>query len=446
MISPSSRATPLFLFVASSAAATLLLAPSGCHASSEGTGESSTSSVRQETVSDEIYSILGVEPPQYRFRVLKLMGLRFPLSRWSWKLHGRLLPLLHLFDGEKDRPQDVFVNLRVLWCKLLTSLDPKSPAYEGPKWDSGGGDSNASESTNTIVEYFTTYRMLPPYSIKWALWYLGLWRCFPRWMHANIELRTVYLQGAFDKILKESGNKRPESTTNVILDNQSNVCVIILGGGYDSRGAKLSTSGAIRRVYELDLPAVVGSKRRLLQRAGFHVLDNYSNRDNQNSNNDDRLHGVRLEGVDLNNDEEVDRVLDKLRDELVSSMAQIPHTWHIIVIAEAVLMYLDTGKAGRLLEGLANRFGGMEGNLHNSKFTKASFVFADRLIRPETTPTNSATIEMKSGNTCDGDKKHTTDSEECKVQKWLQDRGWELQEILFKPGATRHLGIATAGR
>jgi O-methyltransferase involved in polyketide biosynthesis len=386
MVASGGSATPLWLLLVSSTAATLLLAPSGCQANGG--------------ADDAIYARLGVKPPQNRFRVLKLLGREFPLSRWSWTLHGNLLPLLHLFDGERktDRPKDVFVNLRVLWCKLLSSLDPKSLAYEG---------------SNTSGENFTTYRLLPPYSIKWPLRYMGLWRFFPRWMHANIELRTVYLEGALQKVLGDHGNAEPKS----------NICVIILGGGYDSRGAKLSTRSDVQRVYELDLPIVVDSKRRMLQRAGVRLLDDDSNDSGARSS-------VCLEGVDLNDDVQVDRVLDKIRDELVSLLPQTSGEdprWHVVVISEAVLMYLDTSKAELILEGLANRF-----CANNNNFTDASFIFADRLIRRVAGASRS-------------NSRITDDSELVEVQKWLQERGWKLHELLFKPGATRNLGFATSG-
>eukprot|EP00532_Pseudo-nitzschia_australis_P012090 CAMPEP_0168213508 /NCGR_PEP_ID=MMETSP0140_2-20121125/4834_1 /TAXON_ID=44445 /ORGANISM="Pseudo-nitzschia australis, Strain 10249 10 AB" /LENGTH=373 /DNA_ID=CAMNT_0008140367 /DNA_START=210 /DNA_END=1331 /DNA_ORIENTATION=- len=369
------------------------------------------------------------------------------------------------------------VNLRVLWCKLLTSLDPNSPAYEGrPR----GGCNNSSNNEKNI---FATYQMLPPFSIKWPLRYLGLWRLFPRWMHANIELRTVYLQGALDTILLVKRNSEPESVVateepssedqhkstlsdggNSIADS---ICVIILGGGYDPRGANLSTSNGIRRVYELDLPVVIDSKRRLLHRAGFRVINDDDNDEgmdvpmDSDQEGDDR--GVRLEGVDLNDDTAVDQVLDKIQQELILFSDRSPdntvqydsisknsattstvttfkrrrNRWSIVVISEAVLMYLQPGKAERVLEGLADRFGGV-GGPNEVHFTGASFVFADRLIRSNLIKNESTIIEASS--TVANDTEGRGDSG---VREWLQKIGWELQELLFKPGATRHLGIAT---
>ncbi|MGK3745422.1 MAG: hypothetical protein ACI90V_012283, partial [Bacillariaceae sp.] len=40
--------------------------------------------------------------------------------------------------------------------------------------------------------------------------------------------------------------------------------------------------------------------------------------------------------------------------------------------------------------------------------------------------------------------KKSKDEEESDISQWLSTNGgWKLQEFLLKPGATRHLGIAT---
>lgn len=459
MVSLNSRATPFFLFFFSSTAVTLFLSPSSCHAAASNKIDND----------DDIYCHLGVRPPSHK-RVFKLMGIELPISRCAWKIHGRVLPMLHFFEGggsnsncskNKDgrRPPDVFVNLRVLWCKLLTSLDPDSPAYEGrPR-----GDCN--NNNNNEKNMFATYQMLPPCSIKWPLRYLGLWRLFPRWMHANIELRTVYLQGALDKVLAVKRHNEPESVAateepssqdqhkSSLSDGDNSIaesiCFIILGGGYDPRGAMLSTSNGIRRVYELDLPVVIDSKRRLLHRAGFRVINDDVDFPMDSDQEGDNC-GVRLEGIDLNDDASVDQVLDKIQQELilfsdknsattstVTTLKRRRKRWSIVVISEAVLMYLRPEKAERVLEGLADRFRGV-GGPNESHFTGASFVFADRLIRSDVTTTGSTIIRASSTVANDAEGRG-----DLGVREWLRKTGWELQELLFKPGATRHLGIAT---
>jgi hypothetical protein len=336
-------------------------------------------------------------------------------------------------------------------------------------------------------------------------------------MHANIELRTVYLQTALEKVLgskqqlynrMDGGGSSTSPGTNpassgkiVAVDDDPNpdsldsdnargddknksierICVIILGGGYDSRGAKLSTTSyeyssnsrsraraIVQRVYELDLPVVVDSKRRLLLRAGFGVVDEDrgvgSSSCNDGNSCDQRNHAstvdfdkdrdrrVRLEGVDLNDDAAVDRVLDKIRLELIaipgpnSYIAAAADTvptngknqWRVVLISEAVLMYLDPGKAERILEGVVERFRAGSCKENRACFNDASFVFADRLIRRNNTTAPTRTT-MTVPTTPD-----LIETEESEVRRWLRDRGWELDELLLKPGATRHLGIATA--
>ena len=474
-----------------------------------------------------IYHELGVKPPHNSTKVVEPgFGIKLPLARWSWMLHGRFLPLLHFF--ERGRPDDVFVNLRVLWCKLLISLDSTSLAYEGrnvvpPTRRSTGNhkNKNVCASGADDNQLYATYRMLPPYSIKWALRYLGLWRIFPRWMHANIELRIVYLQTALEKVFESKQHRQQQNnptdnhgntlslpdTTHTLgdriqdLDDRSDqlgsdaadrdgseyFCVIVLGGGYDPRGAKLSASSSkhsnVQRVYELDLPEVVDSKRRILLRAGFDVVDDCGDAsckdDNDcNQGNNGRKHGVRLEGVDLNDDAGVDRVLDKIRDELVAMSASPSYNilqdvdtsttsvatkdsfppdgkiqWRVVLISEALLLYLDPGKAERILEGVSERFRGKNCKDYNydCSFNGAIFVFADRLMRnnriktngappPQPPPTTTATTRRRMTLPTSPDE---IEKEKSEVEEWLRDRGWELNEVLLKPGATRHLGIAT---
>ena len=398
-----------------------------------------------------IYHELGVRLPHNATKVLKPgFGIEFPLARWSWKIHGKLLPLLHFF--EQGRPDDVFVNLRVLWCKLLISLDPRSVAYEGRMasrhriWQN---EKNACSDSNTCnndtgdnMYLYSIYRMLPPYSIKWALRYLGLWRLFPRWMHANIELRIVYLGTALEKVLASR-----QKDDDVSIDEER-ICVIILGGGYDPRGARLSAN--VERVYELDLPVVVDSKRRLLLRAGFDVIDNqndiHGGANDCDLVSDNRRKGVRLEGVDLNDDIAVDRVLDKIRQELISDASTLStgkSRWHVVLVSEAVLLYVDTGKAERILEGVSERFRAeICKNTQDTCFSGASFVFADRLLRRNTSKNGTAKTAAR-GRMSLPFSLDLIEIEESEVRRWLRENEWELNELLLKPGATRHLGIAT---
>jgi hypothetical protein len=490
----------------------------------------------------DIYERLGVQPPAHNTtRVLNIFGIiKLPISRWSWRIHGRILPILHFFDsydygstsssssssntnnGRSPRrqrrpprpPPDVFVNLRVLWCKLLSSLDPNSLAYEGRQLKDD--DEDEDEDTSLLL-YHATYRMLSPSPFKWSLRYLNLWKLFPRWMHANIELRTVYINNSLKKVITTNNasctntNNTSTSTSTTSsasednddddadFDNDNDICFIILGGGYDPRGAKLaataSASSSIsydnenrrrrRVVYELDLPVVVESKQWLLRRAGFNattIIDNddfdsndYDN-DNDNDSNNNNNNQVRLIPIDLNNDIAVDYALTKIRNELINSNSKLDGSrsrsrWHVVVISEAVLMYLKPGKADRIIKSIAERFGGCNNDDNDNGvddgddssddgcFVGASFVFADRLIRY----TNDNTIANTNNNNKDGTSsvgvgadaggkaepftntaKKSKNEEESDISQWLNNNGrWKLHEFLLKPGATRHLGIAT---
>ena len=64
--------------------------------------------------SADAYDILDVKRPS------RFLAKSKPLSRikrFTWKLHGWLIPLLHGFSA----PNEVCVNLRVLWNKALTT-------------------------------------------------------------------------------------------------------------------------------------------------------------------------------------------------------------------------------------------------------------------------------------------------------------------------------------
>ena len=179
---PSALSLSIFFFVASSTTITLC------------------SSISDPNDHDEIYDILNVQPPS---------PCLFPgLKRLSWKLHSRLLPLLHFGQGE-DCPPDVFVNLRVLWNKALSSLDTRS-------------------SANEKTFGYPTFHQLPVLS-RWILLKLIPVRLYPRWMHANIELRTVFLNKAVDKEISEVLGK----------GQVAGIELVILGGGYDTRGTRM---------------------------------------------------------------------------------------------------------------------------------------------------------------------------------------------------------------
>jgi O-methyltransferase involved in polyketide biosynthesis len=216
-------------------------------------------------------------------------------------------------------------------------------------------------------------------------------------MHANIELRTAHLHRALDKELQR-----------LRRENGTNIGVIVLGGGYDTRGIQLALQDRVDRVYELDLPAVVQSKRYMLERAiGTNRLSTLTENDR-----------FLLEAVDLNHEKAFDKVLDKI----LADLKQRQQAWYTIVISEALFLYLDPGVPGRILKRIGQKF-------QNEKGGGASFLFADKL-------------ELKEVEQADSTKTSTPIATETQMKNWLLQYGWKLQELKIKQGATRHLGIA----
>mmetsp|Transcript_18556 Transcript_18556/g.28052 ORF Transcript_18556/g.28052 Transcript_18556/m.28052 type:complete len:394 (+) Transcript_18556:231-1412(+) len=328
-------------------------------------------SVEKETEKD-IYKVLNVRYPSGSPMV------RF--KRWSWKLHGHLLPILHglhhccaLVTGGPPPPADVYVNLRVLWNKALASIDVQSPAYEGP--------------------HFWTYRMLPIYS-RWILNFVPF---FPRWYHANIELRTVYLNRAIKNEIQWIHSDKNGSRNRTC--GKFKIRVVILGGGYDTRSVRVLTDSTyyqsnVDKVYELDLPHVMKSKATLLLKSASSAKELLQNK------------SIELIGVDLNDIQHVRTVLSNTNTKQVKD-CQDTDNWYTIVVSEAFLMYLDSGRSEKLLQICGETFG---------KYS--SFVFVDRF---------------------EGIKENT---ETEAGRRWLLNLGWDLTEWRAKPGATRHMGIA----
>jgi hypothetical protein len=256
----------------------------------------------QTSAENDIFTVLNVAPQAKRFKLLQ---------RISMRTHRKLLPLLHWKD--KARAQDMNVNLRVLWNKVITSLDKNSPAYEPERW---------------------TFDMLP-----WSRWILQIIpiRLFPRWLHANIELRTVYLNMAVDREIDQ-------------VPAKTKIRIVTVGGGYDSRPTRLLASNRIQQAWELDLPNVAASKRTMLERL-------FQRRKIP-------INAPQLSGVDLNDLDLVQTTLEHITKD------DKRNEWHTIVVSEAVLMYLDEGVPSKVL-AVCRSVLGRKGTV--------SFCFADRL-------------------------------------------------------------------
>ena len=320
--------------------------------------------------------------------------------KFAWRGHGRMLPLLHWRDAAV--PRDSAQSLKVVWNKALVSIDRKSPGY-----DSGW-----------------VYDSLP----RRSRWVLKVFRpLFPRLHHANIEIRTVYLNRV---IQQEIDHARAR---------QQRVRLITLGGGYDTRGVRLlstvsdneategtttdkvtmMTSGVfldnntsqitenlVDEVWELDLPDVLDSKRAMLERL---------QKQRQRRRNGTPVLLPQLCPIDLNNLTDVEHLLGRILSQNDANETE----WYTIFISEGVLIYLDDPTA--LLQCCAKSIrdsNNQNASSSSSTTTTASLCFADRLANVPSHARADGLLELeRAGN-------------------------WSLLDWTPKPGLARHMGIA----
>ena len=327
-------------------------------AKSDGTGTDCAATNKQappsSAVDEDVYDHLSVRPPSKRLQNSKKLS---SFKRFVWRLHGHLIPLLHFGTSP---PSEVCVNLRVLWCKAISSLDRKSPVYEHP--------------------HFWTYNLLPKYS-RWILWVTPSW-LFPRWFHANIELRSAFLKRSIDKVISAQRQQQQQQQKKIIR-------IVLLGGGYDTKAIQLLDAKKIHQVWEFDLPKVVNYKKQILEKRkhlGLHSKD------------------IQLVGIDLNDHQALKSVLSEM---MTLSSRVDDDGWYTIVVAEAIFLYLKPGIPEKLLQVCKESFG-------RKNFC---LCFADRF-----TGISSSTQE--------------------EGMKFFSSIGYNLIDWLPKQGATRHMGIA----
>jgi len=248
----------------------------------------------------------------------------------AWRLHKRLIPLLHSTDSCK--PPDSSLNIACMWWKSLSGNDKSSPVY-----DNG-----------------LAYDLLPSF---WRN-IVRLRRLFPRLHHGNVELRTAYIDVQINDIVKnlrEGSNANDSNETAMIQ-------LICMGAGYDTRGVKMLERNTVDRVVELDLPEVVHAKERLFGRLCKRRpwLKNISM--------------PTLIPSDFNN---ISDLRQKLLDAVVSLREEEDNeqmkqqNWHTIFVFEGVMIYLDDGIPSALLD-VCSRI------LKDNKLV-GSLIFADRL-------------------------------------------------------------------
>lgn len=291
----------------------------------------------------------------------------------AWKFHGLIIPLLHCLDLAAAR--ESHNALRVLWCKAISAGDAHSRAHDDD-W---------------------TYDMLPDY-VRWLILRFIPLAWYPRWHHAVIETRTVFL----NTIIQQEMARQPSTTP---------IRIIALGAGYDVRYCRiLSTQWNANpwravEVWELDMPNVTQAKRTMLARL----------QQRRKISRNQTVVLPQLLSVNLNDVENsVWSVLDRIvspshRSPFIPSHPDIDRRWHTIFVCEGVLMYLDDGVPQKLWQAMRAAIEASGGT--------ASFCFVDRLP-------------------LDGDDADT-------ARDALRQAGWELSHWYVKNGSARHMGCAT---
>lgn len=236
----------------------------------------------------------------------------------AWKLHKRLIPLLHSTDGCK--PPDSSLNLACMWWKGLSGNDKSSPVYD-----------------NELA-----YDLLPS---GWRR-ILRLRRLYPRLHHGNVELRTAYLDGQIAQIVEEQ---------KVANKKQPKIRLVCMGAGYDTRGIKMTERKLVDQVVELDLPEVVNAKERLFQR----LLKRRP-----------WLTEFTMPSLVPSNFNDVPDVEQKLRNSLLPNKDD-EEDWYTIFVFEGVMIYLNDGVPSSMLNITSKLL--RENNLNGS------LCFADRL-------------------------------------------------------------------
>lgn len=335
----------------------------GSNNSNRGDGRYGASNNSTIPTNVESAAIVGVVPP-----------MDAPAATWkrAWKTFGKALPLLHLFDNYQ--PPDSKLALHCLWWKALSANDRNSPVHD---------DSLA-------------YDLLP----RGTRVVVGkkLRRLFPRLHHANVEIRTAYLDRAVIQQVESIRINNRDGTTKIRL--------ISLGAGYDVRSIKFRERGAIDEAIEIDLPQVIEAKTKILQSKRFQRRRPLLHQDllpkfyPANLNELDQVETILLEIL---------RGGGGVVEASSSSSSTTTSRWHTIFLFEGVMIYLDKDIPAGLLERTSKV-------LHDTN-QEGSLIFADRL-------------DNIPGGDIDIGKEE------------LARHGWEIVDWLPKPGLARHMGRA----
>lgn len=294
------------------------------------------------------------------------VGVRAPLEASSktwkraWNIQQRALPILHSFD--KYQPPDSKLSLSCLWWKALSANDITSPVYD---------DSLAFDLLPRGFRFLVGKKLR---------------RFYPRLHHANVEIRTAYLDQSVTNIIHQVQAQNGPSTK---------IRLVALGAGYDVRSIKFRERGLVNQAIELDLPQVISAKTKILESQRFR-----KRRPNLTEDSFPQFFPVNLN--------DLDRVRSLLLQILESSTDSTK--WHTIFLFEGVMIYLDEGVPEALLK--------MCSTVLETTGENGSLVFADRL---ENIPGGDPDIGRRE----------------------LAKNGWNVTDWLPKPGLARHMGTAS---
>jgi len=267
-----------------------------------------------------------------------------------------MLPLLHVTD--ETNPPNSDLCLACLWWKALSGNDDSSPVF-----DDGLSYDMLPRLTRTVVSRKVR-------------------RFYPRLHHANVEIRTAYLDRLVREMAAKAAGKR-----------KGRVRLISIGSGYDLRSIRMNLEGVVDEATELDREDVVEAKGKMMERLM---------RRRKGALKETSL--PRLIEVDLNDIDEFTKVLREIlgRDN--------GYYMTNIFLFEGVMIYLNESVPSNLLKICADV-------LNEMKCEDSYLCFADRL-------------------------ENVPGGDEALGREELGRNGWELIDWLPKPGLARHMGAA----
>ena len=314
-------------------------------------GQSNNSTIPQPS---EVAKQLGVKPIK-----------EASAKEWkrAWRFLKKIIPILHMFD--KCKPADSSLNIACMWWKAITGNDKSSPVY-----DNG-----------------LSYDILPSGFRLFVS--RRLCRFYPRLHHANVELRTAFLDSAIQRIVVDKQKQHKK------------IRLICLGAGYDLRSIKLMERGWVDEAYELDLKDVVVAKEKLIGHGRLLKRRPWLK---------NKVQLPKLIPSDLNDIEIVRDQLKSIIQRKNKDDTNDESLFHNIFVFEGVMIYLDEGIPSALLN--------VTSSVLKEASVDGSLCFADRLE-----------------NIPGGD--YDLGNEE------LSRNGWSLTQWCPKPGLARHMGAAS---